>query len=52
MKINLGYVAIALGLHSGSPNKTITYKSFSKLPDDSTQLYKLKSLSKENLETT
>ncbi|AKL95341.1 UV DNA damage endonuclease UvsE [Clostridium aceticum] len=52
MKIRFGYVAIALNIHEGSPNKTITYKSFSQLPDDETKLYKLKSLTKQNLETT
>ncbi|SDK49571.1 UV DNA damage repair endonuclease UvsE [Natronincola ferrireducens] len=52
MKIRLGYVAIALNIHEGSPNKTVTYKTFSQLPDDETKLYKLKSLTKKNLETT
>ncbi|WP_026477813.1 UV DNA damage repair endonuclease UvsE [Alkaliphilus transvaalensis] len=52
MKIRLGYVAIALNLQDGSPNKTITYKRFSELPDDEVKLYKLQSITKENLERT
>ena len=52
MKVRLGYVAISLEAHKGSPNKTITYKSYSKLSDDEVKLYKLKSLTEENLTTT
>ncbi|MCC5909902.1 MAG: UV DNA damage repair endonuclease UvsE [Clostridiaceae bacterium] len=52
MKIRLGYVAIALNVNKGSPNKTVTFKQFDKLPDNDTKLYKLKTLTKENLDTT
>lgn len=52
LKIRLGYVAIALNVNEGSPNKTVTFKQYSQLPDDETKLYKLKSLTKQNLETT
>ncbi|MBM7613798.1 UV DNA damage repair endonuclease UvsE [Alkaliphilus hydrothermalis] len=52
MKIRLGYVAISLDLHEGSPNKTMTYKRFLELPDDDTRLHKLQSLTKENLDIT
>ena len=30
MKVNLGYVAIALNLADGSPNKTVTYSNLKK----------------------
>ncbi|SES69996.1 UV-damage endonuclease [Natronincola peptidivorans] len=52
MVIRFGYVAIALNINEGSPNKTITYKLYSNLPDNETKLYKLKSLTKKNLDTT
>ncbi len=52
MKIRFGYVAISLNLQDGSPNKTLTYKRFTELPDDDVRLYKLQSLTKENLDTT
>ncbi|SCZ00811.1 UV DNA damage repair endonuclease UvsE [Alkaliphilus peptidifermentans] len=52
MIVRFGYVALPLNLHNGSPNKTITYKRFTQLPDKETQLYKLKSLVKENLDAT
>lgn len=52
LKIRFGYVAIALSINEGSPNRTITFKAFSKLPDYETKLYKLKALTKQNLETT
>ena len=52
MIINLGYVAMALNLHEGSPNKTLTYKRFTELNDDEIRLYKLKDLTKQNLDIT
>lgn len=52
MKIRFGYVAIALQLQDGSPNKTLTYKRFSELPDAEYKLHKLHSITKENLEIT
>ncbi|AOT68198.1 UV DNA damage repair endonuclease UvsE [Geosporobacter ferrireducens] len=52
MIIRLGYVAISLSLHEASPNKTITYKSYEKLKDDESKLYRLKDLVKENLANT
>lgn len=52
MKIRFGYVAIALQLQDGSPNKTLTYKRFSQLPDEDTKKHKLQSIVKENLEIT
>ena len=50
MRIRLGYVAMALGLQDGSPNKTLTYKRYTELKDDEIRLYKLKDLTKQNLE--
>ena len=50
--IRLGYVALSLSLHEASPNKTITYKSYEKLQDDESKIYKLKDLVKENLSNT
>lgn len=52
MKVRLGYVAMALNLQEGSPNKTITYKRFTELVDDDLRLYKLKDLTKQNLDIT
>lgn len=52
MIIRLGYVAISLSLHEASPNKTITYKSYEKLKDDESKLYRLKELVRENLTNT
>lgn len=52
MKIRFGYVAIALGVPQGSPNKTITVKNFEKISDPADRRYRLRSLLKENLDTT
>ncbi|KAB3526771.1 UV DNA damage repair endonuclease UvsE [Alkaliphilus serpentinus] len=52
MIIHFGYVALPLNLKNASPNKTVTYKRFSQLPDVDTQLYKLKHLVGENLDAT
>ncbi len=52
MRIRFGYVAMALGLQDGSPNKTITYKRFAELKDDELRLYKLKDLTRQNLDIT
>lgn len=52
MIIHLGYVALPLNLKDSSPNKTVTYKRFSQLPDKDVQLYKLKHLTQENLDAT
>jgi len=50
MRIRMGYVAMALGLQDGSPNKTLTYKRYTELKDDEIRNYKLKDLTKQNLE--
>ncbi len=53
MLIRLGFVALSLLLHDASPNKTLTYKSYTNLPDDpEVRLYRLHSLVRENLNNT
>ncbi|KAB3531042.1 UV DNA damage repair endonuclease UvsE [Alkaliphilus pronyensis] len=52
MIIRFGYVALPLNLYKASPNKIINFKRFCQLPDEETQLYKLKSIVKENLDAT
>ena len=52
MKVRFGYVAIALGVPNGSPNKTITVKNFEKITDLNAGQHRLHSILKENLETT
>lgn len=51
MKVNLGYVAIALKLEEGSPNKTTTYKNLSKLEPKLWHM-KLKDIAIKNIEST
>lgn len=50
MQIRFGYVAMALLLHHGSPNKTVTYTNLLKIPAREDQLSKLRKLTKENLD--
>lgn len=50
MQIRFGYVAMALLLHHGSPNKTVTYTNLIKIPEREDQLNKLRRLTKENLD--
>ncbi|MCX7781436.1 MAG: UV DNA damage repair endonuclease UvsE [Negativicutes bacterium] len=52
MRIRFGYVAIALGAPQGSPNKTITVKNFERIQDPEGRLFRLRSILRENLETT
>ncbi len=51
MRIRLGYVAIALGISQGSPNKTTTVLNLNKIQDKKDQLSKLRRLAEENLAT-
>jgi UV DNA damage endonuclease len=51
MRIRFGYVAMALGIAQGSPNKTITWSNLSKIPSVDDQLSKLRRLVRENLDT-
>lgn len=52
MKVRFGYVAIALGVPQGSPNKTITVKNFEKITAPADRQYRLNSILRENLDTT
>jgi UV DNA damage endonuclease len=51
MRIRFGYVAIALGIHQGSPNKTTTVLNLNKIENKADQLSKLSRLAQENLAT-
>lgn len=48
MRVRFGYVAMALDIQNGSPNRTITFQNLQKLPED-VRLLKLKQLAEENL---
>lgn len=52
MKVRFGYVAIALSVPQGSPNKTITAKNLEKIASPADRRYRLQVLLKENLDTT
>jgi len=49
MLIRLGYVAMALNLLDGSPNKTITHTNLIKITTDADRFEKLRKLTKTNL---
>lgn len=50
MRIRFGYVAIALDIMDGSPNKTITYTNLSKISGEQERFDQLRRLTKINLE--
>jgi UV DNA damage endonuclease len=52
MRIRFGYVAIALAVPEGSPNKTVTVKSLEKIDQPEDQLNRLRRITRQNLETT
>lgn len=52
MFVRFGYVAIAMDVPQGSPNKTITVKTIEKIADPSARRNRLCLLLKENLHTT
>ena len=52
MKVRLGFVAMAIDLKNCSPSKTITFKQYNKITNDDVKLYKLKKITKENLNNT
>lgn len=52
MKIRFGYVAIALGVPEGSPNKTVTVKTLEKIADPEGRLHRLRRITRNNLATT
>lgn len=51
MRIRFGYVAMALGIPEGSPNKTVTASNLNKLADPFDRFSKLTRLIKANLST-
>lgn len=52
MVFRLGYVAMTLNLVDSSPSGTVTVTTFSKLPDEEARMYRLRKLTKKNLENT
>ncbi len=52
MLLRFGYVAIALDVPQGSPNKTVTVKVLEKIADPVGRLHRLRRILRENLETT
>ncbi len=52
MQVRFGYVAIALNIAQGSPNKTVTVKNLEKIVDPKERINKLRRLTYENLTNT
>lgn len=52
MRVRFGYVAIALNIAEGSPNKTVTIKTLEKISDPEGQIHRLRRLTRENLTNT
>lgn len=52
MHIRLGYVAMTLNLENCSPSGTVTVKTFSNLTTKEAKLYKLRKITRENLNNT
>lgn len=52
MRVRFGYVAIALSIADGSPNKTVTVKTLEKINDCEGRLNRLRRLTRENLTNT
>jgi UV DNA damage endonuclease len=52
MRIRFGYVAIALAVPQGSPNKTVTVKTLEKIKEPQDRLNRLRRITAENLATT
>jgi len=52
VRVRFGYVAIALGVPEGSPNKTTTAKALEKIADREGRIGRLRRLMSANLETT
>ncbi len=50
MRIRFGYVAMALDIIEGSPNKTVTVANLLKVPQEADRLNRLRRLVKKNLE--
>ncbi|QDR81071.1 UV DNA damage repair endonuclease UvsE [Sporomusa termitida] len=52
MRIRFGYVAIALNIAEGSPNKSVTVKNLEKITDPEGRINRLRRLTRENLANT
>lgn len=52
MFFRLGYVAMTLNLVDCSPSKTVTFSAYNKLPNDEARLYRLRKITRKNLENT
>lgn len=52
MRIRLGYVAMTLNLEKCSPSGTVTATAFGKLTDEEAKLYRLRKITRENLQNT
>lgn len=52
MRFRLGYVAMTLNLVDCSPSNTVTLTSFNKLAGEEARLYRLRKLTRKNLENT
>lgn len=52
MRVRFGYVAIALNLAEGSPNKTVTVKSLEKVAHPEERINRLRRLTRQNLINT
>ena len=52
MLVRFGYVAIALGIQEGSPNKAATVKTIEKIDDPEGRINRLRRISRENLAIT
>lgn len=50
MRVRFGYVAMALGIPEGSPNKTTTVANLMKIPDPADRISRLRRLTRENLD--
>lgn len=52
MRFRLGYVAMTLSLEDCSPSGTLTYKTFSNLPEGESRINRLRKITKKNLINT
>jgi UV DNA damage endonuclease len=52
MRVRFGYVAIALNIAEGSPNKSVTVKTLEKITDPEGRIHRLRRLTRENLANT
>lgn len=52
MRFRLGYVAMTLNLQNCSPSGTVTISTLNKLSDDDSRMYRLRKVTRRNLENT